>query len=111
MRWIVRAGLLVLVLVLLGVGALALIPSERVAALLSAQFETMTGRKMELSGEVSPRIWPSLGITTGPVSIANADWAESKAPLFQAASLSVDINLGALLGGEHPFGERPLSVA
>lgn len=100
MRWIVRAGLLVLVLVLLGVGALALIPSERVAALLSAQFETMTGRKMELSGEVSPRIWPSLGITTGPVSIANADWAESKDPLFQAASLSVDINLGALLGGE-----------
>lgn len=100
MRWIVRAGLLVLVLVLLGAGALALIPSERVAALLSSQFETMTGRKMVLSGEVSPRIWPSLGITTGPVSIANADWADSKEPLFQAASLSVDINLSALVGGE-----------
>lgn len=100
MRWIVRAGLLVLVLVLLGAGLLVMIPSERVAALLSSQFETMTGRKMVLSGDVSPRIWPSFGITTGPVSIANADWAESKDPLFQASGLSVDINLGALLGGE-----------
>lgn len=100
MRWVVRAGLVLVVLVLLGVGLLAMIPSERVAALLAAQFETMTGRKIEFSGEVSPRIWPSLGITTGPVSIANAEWAKGEGPLFQAEALSVDINLGALLGGD-----------
>ena len=100
MRWIVRAALGLVVLVVLGFGLLAMVPSERVAALLSSQFETMTGRKMELSGDVSPRLWPSFGITTGPVRIANAGWSESKEPLFQAASLSVDVNLGALLGGE-----------
>lgn len=100
MRWVVRAGLGLLVLVALGFGILAMIPSERVAALLASQFETMTGRKMELTGEIRPRIWPSLGVTTGPVSIANADWTESEEPLFRAASLSVDINLAALLGGE-----------
>lgn len=99
MRWIVRAGLGLLGLILAGFALLAMIPSERVAELLSSQFESMTGRKLELSGEVSPRLWPSLGITTGPVSIANADWAKGEAPLFQAASLTVDINLGALLGG------------
>ncbi|MBL9046746.1 MAG: AsmA family protein, partial [Tabrizicola sp.] len=100
MRWIVRAALGLVVLVVLGFGLLAMVPSERVAALLSSQFETMTGRKMELSGDVSPHLWPSFGITTGPVRIANAGWSESKEPLFQAASLSVDVNLGALLGGE-----------
>lgn len=100
MRWVVRVGFGLLVLVLLAVGVLALIPSERVAALLASQFETMTGRKMELSGDISPRIWPSLGVTTGPVSIANADWSSSEDPLFQAESLSVDINLGALMGGD-----------
>lgn len=100
MRWVVRTGLGLVLLVALGFGILALVPSERVAALLAAQFETMTGRKMVLSGGVSPRVWPSLGITTGPVSIANADWAKGEGPLFQAESLSVDINLGALLGGD-----------
>ncbi|MFO1203041.1 MAG: AsmA family protein [Tabrizicola sp.] len=100
MRWIVRIGLTLAVLVVLAFGLLAIVPSERIAGALSAQFEAMTGRKMQITGDVSPRIWPSLGVTTGAVSIANADWAESDAPLFRAESLSVDVNLGALLGGE-----------
>lgn len=100
MRWVVRIGLGLAGLVLLGLGLLALVPAERVAAAVSAQFEAATGRKLELSGEVSPRLWPSLGITTGPVSIANADWVEGDAPLFRAEALSIDMNLGALLGGD-----------
>jgi AsmA protein len=100
MRWFVRVGVVLAVLVLGGLGLSALVPAERVAAALSAQFEAMTGRKMALQGEVSPRLWPSLGVTTGPVSIANADWADSDQPLFRAESLSIDVNLGALLGGE-----------
>jgi AsmA protein len=100
MRWVIRIGVALAVLVLLAFGLLAMVPSERVAAVLSAQFETMTGRKMTLTGEVSPRMWPSLGISTGPVSIANAEWATGEEPLFSAQSLSVDINFGALFGGE-----------
>ena len=100
MRWIIRIGLGLAVLVLLALGLLAMVPSDRVAAVLSAQFEGATGRQLEISGEIKPRLWPSLGVTTGPVSIANADWAEGDAPLFRAESLSVDVNLGALLGGE-----------
>ena len=100
MRWIVRVGVTLAGVVLVAVGLMAMVPSERIALAVSAQFEAMTGRKMALTGEVKPRLWPSLGVTTGPVSIANADWAESDKPLFSAESLSIDVNLGALLGGE-----------
>ncbi|MBS3980069.1 MAG: AsmA family protein [Rhodobacteraceae bacterium] len=100
MRWIVRVGVTLAMLLVLGLGLSAMVPAERVAQAVSSQFEAMTGRKMQLQGEVSPRLWPSLGISTGPVSIANADWAESDQPLFQAQGLSIDVNFGALFGGE-----------
>jgi AsmA protein len=100
MRWIVRVGVTVAVLLVLALGLGAMVPTERVAQAVSSQFEAMTGRKLQLQGEVSPRIWPSLGISTGPVSVANADWAESDQPLFQAQGLSIDVNVGALFGGE-----------
>lgn len=100
MRWIIGVAVSLAVLVVLGAGLMAMVPSERVAQALSAQFESMTGRKMQLQGEISPRLWPSLGISTGPVSIENADWAESGAPLFQAQGLSIDVNFGALFGGD-----------
>jgi len=99
MRWIIRVGLGLVMLVVLGFGLLALVPAERVAALVAAEFEAATGRKLALAGEVSPRLWPGLGVTTGPVSIANADWSESDVPLFSAEALSVDISFSALLGG------------
>lgn len=100
MRWIVRVGIALAVVVVLAFGLLATVPSERIAQAVSSQFEAMTGRKLEVLGEIKPRLFPSLGVTTGPVSIANADWASSDQPLFRAEGLSIDVNLGALLGGE-----------
>jgi AsmA protein len=100
MRWIVRVGIALAVVVVLAFGLLATVPSERIAQAVSGQFEAMTGRKLEVLGEIKPRLWPSLGVTTGPVSIENAEWAESDQPLFRAEGLSIDVNLGALLGGE-----------
>jgi AsmA protein len=100
MRWVIRVAVGLAVLVLLGLGLLAMVPSERVAAAASAQFEGLTGRSLVVEGDIRPRLWPTLGVTTGPVRVANADWAESDAPLFQAESLSIDVNFGALLGGE-----------
>ena len=100
MRWIIRVGVVLATLVVLGVGLGAMVPAERVAQAVSSQFEAMTGRKLQLQGEVSPRLWPSLGISTGPVSIANAEWAVGDQPLFQAQGLSIDVNFGALFGGE-----------
>jgi AsmA protein len=100
MRWIVRVGVALAVVVVLAFGLLATVPSDRIAQAVSGQFEAMTGRKLEVLGEIKPRLWPSLGVTTGPVSIANAEWVESDQPLLRAEGLSIDVNLGALLGGE-----------
>jgi AsmA protein len=100
MRWVIRVGVSLAVLVLLALGLLAMVPSERIAQAVSSQFEAMTGRKLQIAGEISPRLWPTLGVTAGAVSVANADWAEGDQPLFRAESLSIDVNLGALMGGE-----------
>ena len=100
MRWIVRVGAALAVLIILALGLMAVVPSDRIAQAVSGQFEAMTGRKLEVLGEIKPRLWPSLGVTTGPVSVANADWATSDQPLFRAESLSIDVNFSALMGGE-----------
>ena len=53
MRWIVRVGVTLAGLVLVAVGLMAMVPSERIAQAVSAQFEAMTGRKMALTGAAS----------------------------------------------------------
>ncbi len=99
MRWIVRTGVGLAGLVLLIAATLALIPAERVAEAAAAKFETLTGRKLQIEGGVSPTLWPDLGVKTGPVSIANAAWSD-EGPMLKAEALTIEINLSALLGGE-----------
>jgi AsmA protein len=100
MRWVIRVlGALVL-LVLIGIGLVLMVPAERVAAAATAQFERLTGRALLIEGGVKPSFWPVLGVTTGPVRIANADWSDEDAPMFAAESLTIEVNASALLGGE-----------
>ncbi|WP_309664745.1 AsmA family protein [Tabrizicola sp.] len=99
MRWIIRVGLGLAVLVLLAAGLLALVPGDRVAGAAAAKFESLTGRKLVLEGSVTPTLWPTLGVKTGPVTIANADWSD-EGPMLKADALTIDINLSALFGGE-----------
>ncbi|MFZ1470650.1 MAG: AsmA family protein [Paracoccaceae bacterium] len=99
MRWLVRAIGAVVVLVLIAVGLVLMIPTERIAAAAADQFQRMTGRALQIDGDLSPRFWPVLGVTTGPVTIANAEWSKA-GPMLRAESLSIEINASALLGGE-----------
>ena len=99
MRWLFRALGALLILLLIAVGLVFLIPAERIAATAAQQFERLTGRHLQIDGDVSPRFWPVLGVSTGPVTIANADWSDA-GPMFRAESLSIEINASALLGGE-----------
>ena len=103
MRWIVRSLIgLVLALVVLGglaVGALVLIPSERIAGLVVGQFKTLTGRDLVIEGAVRPTVWPVLGVKTGRVSISNAEWSDM-GPMFQAEALEIAVDMAALIGGE-----------
>lgn len=98
MRWLFRVLGILAVLVVLGAGALLLIPSDRIAALAVEQFERVTGRDLTIEGGVTPRLWPVLGVETGRISIANADWSED-GPMLVAEGMAIGIDANALWGG------------
>lgn len=99
MRWVVRVLAGVLTLVVLAFLALALVPAERVAQVAAAEFERMTGRALEIGGDVRPSVWPVLGVRTGPVTVANADWSEA-GPMLRAEGLAIAADMRALMRGE-----------
>lgn len=98
MRWIKRAVLLILLLAIVAAGALFLIPTERIAGVAARQFETATGRSLQLSGDLSPTLWPVLGVTAGPVEIANADWSD-EGPMIRAEGLVIGLQAMPLVSG------------
>ena len=99
MRWIFRGVLTLVTLIIVVVAGLFLIPTERIARLAETEFAKNTGRELRLGGEVSPQIFPRLGVVLNDVEISNADWAGSE-PMLEAARLEVGVGLGALIGGE-----------
>lgn len=99
MRWVVRLVSALVVLVLLGFGALALIPSEQVARLATDRFAAVTGRVLTIEGSVKPSLWPVLGVETGRVTLSNADWSE-EGPMVVADGMSIKLDLSALTRGE-----------
>ncbi len=99
MRWIMRlVGVLVL-LAFFAIAAFFLIPSDRIAAVVEDRFEAATGRALTIEGDVRPSLWPSLGVRTGAVTIANAEWSD-RGPLLAAEDIAVSVDLGALIGGD-----------
>lgn len=99
MRWVVRILAGVLTLAVLAFGVVALIPAERVAQAAAVEFERITGRALTIEGDVRPSVWPELGVRTGPVTVANADWSGA-GPMFRAEGLAIGLDTTALFGGE-----------
>lgn len=99
MRWIVRSVMALVVVLILGVGAVFLIPAEKIAGLAVSKFNALTGRQLVIDGSVRPSFWPNLGVKTGPVSISNADWSD-EGPMLRAEGLAISIDMAALIGGE-----------
>ena len=98
MRWITRVAMAIMVFALILVGAVFLIPAEKVAALAAREFSSITGRELVISGSVRPSFYPVLGVKTGPISVANADWS-TEGPLLQAASMEIAVDMTALMSG------------
>ncbi len=98
MRWLVRIGVLLLVLAGLVVVALMLVPGDRIARIAEQRFEAATGRSMTLSGDIRATIHPQPGIRIGQVEVANADWSQA-GPMLTADSARVGVDLRALIGG------------
>ena len=98
MRWIFRLiGAVLLALVTLGAG-LFLLPQERIAEIAAEQIRNQTGREVTIGGGVRLSLWPTLGVKTGPVTVANADWADAE-PMLRAEALSVGLSARDLLRG------------
>lgn len=98
MRWMVRVVSGLVMLAALALGAVLLIPAEEVARLAARQAEAATGRALEIGGPVKAHLWPGLAVETGPVRLANADWAAG-APMAEAEALRISLDMAALIGG------------
>ena len=99
MRWIIRVAMALVVFAAILIGAVFLIPAQKVAGLAAREFSKITGRELVISGSVRPSFYPVLGVTTGPVSVANADWS-TQAPLLAAASMEIALDMTALMAGD-----------
>ena len=99
MRVILRLAGALLVFAVLAVIGVLLIPAERVADAAARQFTQLTGRQLQIEGSVRPSFWPDLGVRTGPVTIANADWSDA-GPMLEADALQISVNLAGLFGGD-----------
>lgn len=98
MRWIIRILGVLASLIVLGVGALFLLPADRIATLAAQQFEARTGRALTIAGPVRPTVWPVIGARIEGVTLASADWATG-GPLLQAQLLDMGVDLAGLIGG------------
>jgi len=86
-------------LVILVALALFLLPTARIAALVTDQFESATGRTLTIAGEVRPSFYPIIGATAQDITIGNPDWA-SDTPFLQAQALDIGLDVMALWRGD-----------
>ncbi len=111
MKWLIRILFIVVAVVGLVIGALLLMPGDKLAAILSEQVKANTGRELTLSGDVNLSFWPVLGMETGPVTFGNAPWAGPE-PMLSADSLAVGVDAAALLAGDlkikRVFAQNPV---
>lgn len=99
MKWIVRlAGLLVVVVIVL-VGAVFLIPTERLARIATDQLSAATGRDVAINGDVSITLWPVLGVSADQLVVGNAEWAAPE-PMFEAENAAIGVDALGLLRGD-----------
>ena len=98
MRWIVRLIVLLVVIVGVAVGALFVVPADRIASLATSQFESATGRALTITGGVRPSLWPVMGARIDGVTLANVAGSDA-GPMLSAESVDLGVDLSALVGG------------
>ncbi|MEX0349071.1 MAG: AsmA family protein [Paracoccaceae bacterium] len=98
MRWLFRIIFIVVAVLGLVIGALLLLPGEKLAQIAADQIRAETGREVTFQGDVKVTFWPVLGLETGPVTVANATWSKS-GPMLSADALSVGVSAPNLLAG------------
>lgn len=98
-RWLLAGlGGLVLLLGVAYVGLNRAFPPERLAALLSEQVRSTTGRDFAVRGLLSIRLLPRIGIAADDVALGNAPWGTRK-DMLTVRHARFDIALWPLLQG------------
>lgn len=92
-------GILAVLLVSAGVLLVVLLPTAKIAELAADQVKAATGRELRVSGRISPSFYPVLGVETGAVALANAEWGKAPA-IVSAAGVKIGVELLPLLSGE-----------
>ena len=99
MRWVIRLVALVVVLAVVAMGSLLLLPGDRIARIAADQITSATGRQVTMTGDTTISFYPVLGVSTGAVTVANADWSKA-GPMLTAESLKIGVEPIALFGGD-----------
>ncbi|MDP2493725.1 AsmA family protein [Shimia thalassica] len=97
---LIRVLLMVVVVVCVGLVALVLVlPGEKIARIAADQVKAQTGRDLNFEGDVGISWYPVLGISTGAVTLSNADWS-TEGPMLTADSLAIGVDVAALVTGD-----------
>lgn len=99
MRWVIRIVMFFVVLAVVLVGALMVLPADRIAGIAADRFSQATGRGLTIAGPVRPSIWPVLGARAENVTLANAEWSQA-GPMMRADAVDIGVDLAALIRGE-----------
>lgn len=99
MRWLVRLIGVSVIVVAVAIGSLMMLPGDRIAKIAAEQITRVTGRTVTMSGETRISLYPVLGVSTGRVDVANADWSGA-GPMLRAEALKIGVEPTALFGGD-----------
>ncbi len=91
------AILVVALLVAVG-AAFFLIPTERLVAVVTDEVRDATGRELAITGDISPSIYPVLGVTISNATLSNAAWAQDE-NMATVGAATVGVRVGPLLSG------------
>ncbi|MEZ5675165.1 AsmA protein [Thalassovita litoralis] len=98
MRLLLKFIGFIVVLIVVAVVGLLMLPGDRIAQVAVDQLRAQTGRQVVLEGETQVSYYPVLGVSTGKLTIANADWSQA-GPMMTADSLKVGVDFMSLLSG------------
>ncbi|AUR08501.1 AsmA family protein [Phaeobacter inhibens] len=99
MKLIIRVVIALVVAMVLLLGALLLLPGEKLAQLAAAQIEKQTGRTVTFGGRVGYTLWPTLGVKADRVALSNAPWAGPE-PMLTAERLTIGVAAADLIAGK-----------
>ena len=99
MRFFKLIFTLIFAFIIVVIGAVFLMPKDRLAKEALKRAEAQIGRVITVNGSVDLGFFPNLYVSMENLSIANADWS-NMGPMVQARELRVGVALIPALSGE-----------